>query len=623
MTSEKQQIVELLAPARNIEVGRKAIMCGADAIYIGASSHGARASAGNSVEDIATLVRAAHGFGVKVYVTVNTIVYDHEIAAVEKLIRELYRAGVDALIVQDMGILRMDIPAIDLHASTQCDIRDARKAQFLARAGFSRVVLARELSLEEIQSVHRQVDVELEAFVHGALCVSYSGDCRASYVTTGRSANRGECAQICRLKYDLTDRAGNPLAPAAHYLSLRDLNRINDIGSLVDAGVTSLKIEGRLKDEAYVMNAVAAYSAELDRIIALGGNRLARSSYGTSHPGFRASLEKGFNRGFTSYFFTRPSSTAKMASLLTPKMTGAPVAKVVRQSKEAIEVKPLEAIANGDGLGFFAPDGKFDGFRVNRVAGTRIYPASRVKVTPGAMLYRNRDKAFDDMVDAAQPERTVSVDMRLSVACESRLILSITDEAGHSATAVACVDPLSRALTPQAEHRRRVLSKLGDTRYRLRNLEDLIADSFVPASVLTQLRRDAVEALDDVVEATYAYRYRKAEQRDGEVMASRELTIHDNVANRLALEFYADHGLTGARMAVEVENPAGEEINVMTTRYCLRRELGCCLRTPQGQKLPSPLYLSSPGIKLRLDFDCANCRMNVQAVTSKRQTGKK
>lgn len=608
--SSRPSPIELLAPAKDVEIAMKAILCGADAVYIGASSHGARAAAGNSVADIGRLVEFAHGFGVKIYVTVNTLVYDKEIPVVENLIRELYSIGTDALIVQDMGILRMDIPPIDLHASTQCDIRTAGKARFLADAGFSRVVLARELSLDEIRTIHREVDVELETFIHGALCVSYSGDCRASYATTKRSANRGECAQICRLKYDLTDSNGHKLAPPAHYLSLRDLNRFNDLESLVTAGVTSLKIEGRLKDESYVMNAVAAYSRKLDDIVSRSDGRYIRSSWGKSDAGFTPSLEKGFNRGFTSYFFTTPTHKSRMASLQTPKMTGLPIATVSGMVKGGIRIKSNEPIANGDGLGFFTPDGVFTGFRVNRSDGNLIIPTSTVNVRPGTQLYRNRDKAFDDRIASARPERTIDIDLTLSLTPAGILSLTAIDTAGHSATATIMLTATDKARTPQSEARHKVLSKLGDTHFSLRHFTDNAGQIFIPASLLTALRRDTIAALLSTTASTYHFRYRKQEHSGAE-LPSDTITMHDNVANRLAAKFYADHGALSIAPALETATSPSGDIHVMTTRYCLRRELGACLMSSEGKRYPSPLFLRSPGIDLRLDFDCRNCQMNI------------
>ncbi len=610
--------IELLAPAKDIEIARKAILCGADAVYIGASSHGARAAAGNSVADIGRLAEFAHGFGVKVYVTVNTLVYDNEIPTVERLIRELYHVGVDALIVQDMGILRMDIPPIDLHASTQCDIRTAEKAKFLAESGFSRVVLARELSLDEISTIHREVDVELEAFIHGALCVSYSGDCRASYATTKRSANRGECAQICRLKYELTDSAGQKLAPQAHYLSLRDLNRLADLESLVTAGVSSLKIEGRLKDENYVMNAVAAYSRRLDEIVARSEGGFIRSSWGKSVPGFIPELDKGFNRGFTSYFYTDVTPASRMASLQTPKMTGLPVAIATGTTKGGIRIRSNEPIANGDGLGFFTPEGVFTGFRVNRADGNVIIPATPVMVKPGTQLYRNRDKAFDDMLSSAQPKRAIDIDLTLSITSKGIVSLTATDTVGHSASATALLPTVDPAKSPQTDARRRLLSKLGDTRFVLRHLADTVGQIFIPASVLTSLRRDTIAALEATMISTYHFRYRRPENHAAK-LPTEIITMHSNVANRLAEKFYADHGATSIAPALETSPVMPGDIHVMTTRYCLRRELGACLKTKGAARYPSPMFLRSPGIDLRLDFDCRNCCMNIY-LTDKNKT---
>lgn len=609
MSTSSPRKIELLAPARDIDIARKAIACGADAIYIGPSSHGARAAAGNRVDDIARLVDFAHPFGVKIYATVNTLVYDNEIPSVEKLVRDLYRAGVDALIVQDMGILRMDIPPIDLHASTQCDIRTVEKARFLASLGFSRVVLARELSVDEIARIHREVDVELESFIHGALCVSYSGDCRASFAATGRSANRGECAQICRLKFDLTDGDGNILAPARHYLSLRDLNRLSDVGRLIDAGASSLKIEGRLKDESYVMNTVAAYRNRIDKVIADSDGKYIRSSFGTSNHGFIPDVNKSFNRGFTSYFFNKPDCNTRMASLATPKMTGLPIGKVVRTERGAIVTDSKTSLSNGDGLGYFTSDGIFTGFRVNRVDGKRLVPASSVNPPVGTVLYRNRDKAFDDMISAAEPERKIIVDFHLKK-ISGGIAMTATDSRGLSATANLQLEDIQQAKSPQQDARRRVLSKLGDTIYTLGTVDDRLGEIFIPASILTSLRRDTISALDTTASATYSFRYRGKEKFDVP-LPSETITMHDNVANRLAREFYLSHGAKVIAPAMEVTEKNRDESHVMTTRYCLRRELDACLLGPNPSRLPKDIYLQSPGIRLRLCTDCKNCMMNI------------
>ncbi len=609
--------LELLAPARNADIAIAAISAGADAVYIGASSHGARHAAANSVAEIGRAVDFAHRFNAKVFATVNTIVYDDELSSVERLIHELYRAGVDALIVQDMALLRMDLPPIELHASTQCDIRDAAKARFLADVGFSRLVLARELSLKEIAGIHASVpDTPLEAFIHGALCVSYSGDCRASFASTGRSANRGECAQICRLPFDLTDAGGRVLVRGKHLLSLRDLNRSTAIPEMVAAGVSSFKIEGRLKDEAYVKNTVGAYSRILDRLVGESGGRYVRQSAGAVRLCFNPSLDKSFNRGFTPYFLTGKAPARGMASLSSPKAIGLKVGVVTDCKPKVITARLSENLANGDGLGYFTSAGLFQGFRLNRVDGNRLFPATPQAIPAGTALYRNRDKSFDDSIDAAKTSRTISVDMALRVTGHSRIALEMTDERGCSAAVAVDVSVLDSAVTPQEAPRRRILDKLGGTIYRAGRIVDLAGRVFIPASVLTALRRDCVEALDRAARATYRFTYRRPEKLDAALPYGERLTVHDNVANRLAREFYISHGADEIASAIETagpdEHPTDEP--VMTTRYCLRRELGKCLKESSGKDWQGPLTLTSGQTRLRVDFDCKACRMKLYSV---------
>lgn len=616
-----KQTLELLAPARNDAVAISAILAGADAIYIGASSHGARRQAANSVDSIRRVVEAAHPFRAKVYATVNTLVYDRELPEVERLIGELYRAGVDALIVQDLGILRLDLPPIELHASTQCDIRTPEKARFLADVGFTRLVLPRELTLDETRAIHEAVpDTELEAFVHGALCVSYSGDCRASFITGGRSANRGECAQVCRLPYTLTDPQGNVLLRDRHLLSLRDLNRSASIADMAAAGVNSFKIEGRLKDEAYVRNVVARYSAVLDRVVEQSAGRYRRQSVGRSHLGFTPDPAKAFNRGFTSYFLNgvHRGKPLQMASLDSPKAIGEPVGTVVKCDGRFITARLTASLSNGDGLGYFDPARQFHGFRLNRVEGQRLFPASPQNIPAGTQLYRNRDKAWDDSLTAARTTRTIDVDMVLSL-CRENLALQLTDERGLSVTAIEPLADLQPAVTPQEAPRRRVLDKLGDTIYRSRTVSDLVGPVFIPASMLTALRRRAVELLDSAARTTYPFRYRLPEKADA-VYPSSTLSVHDNVANRLAEEFYRSHGVTDITPAAEVDTALdrADSHHVMTTRYCLRRELGKCLLSPEGRAWGGggSLYLTSArsGLCLRADFDCARCGMDIYSI---------
>jgi putative protease len=603
--------LELLAPARNADTAISAILAGADAVYMGASSHGARKDAANSIDDIRRVTDFAHQFNAKVYATVNTIIYDRELRDVERLITDLYHSGTDALIVQDMGILRMDIPPIELHASTQCDIRSVEKARFLAEVGFTRLVLPRELSLREIEEIHSAVpDTELEAFIHGALCVSYSGDCRASFMTGGRSANRGECAQICRLPYTLTDSRGRKFMEDKHLLSLRDLNRSDSLGAMADAGVCSFKIEGRLKEEGYVKNTVAWYSRILDRVVGESGGNYRRLSAGRSNAGFNPSPEKSFNRGFTTYFLSGHAPVKGIASFDTPKATGTPVGKVKRCEGKVIIAELSAQLANGDGLGYFDGEGRFQGFRLNRAEGQRLYPASPRTIAPGTVLYRNRDKEWDDAIASARTTRTISVDMVLRTVGSDRLALELTDECGTSVTATATVGQLQQALTPQEAPRRQLLGKLGGTIYRVGKIIDLAGGVFIPASALAGLRREAVALLDKARVMTHRFGLRRPENPDA-VCQSASLSYRDNVANHLAEEFYRSHGVTEIVPAVEVESPDDETL-VMTTRYCLRREAGKCLLTPQGRQWPdTPLYLRSGNISLRVEFDCRRCGMRI------------
>ncbi len=599
-----------MAPARTVDIAVSAVLAGADAVYIGPESHGARRAAANTVDDIRRLVDLAHPYGVRVYATVNTLVYDNEIAGVERLISSLYDAGVDALIVQDMGILRMDIPPIDLHASTQCDIRTPEKARFLADVGFSRLVLPRELSLDEIRAIHEAVPAtELEAFVHGALCVSYSGDCRASLMAGGRSANRGECAQICRLPYDLVDGSGRVLVKGKHLLSLRDLNRSHAVGDMAAAGVMSFKIEGRLKEEAYVRNTVAWYSRIMDRMVETGGYR--RTSDGHSRPGFNPAPEKSFNRGFTSYFLTGKAPARGVASVDTPKAVGETVGKVRSCSPRCIVVETSVKLANGDGLGYFDRTGVFRGFRLNRVDGERLYPAAPQDIPAGTVLYRNRDKEWDDEISSAQTERYIKVDMVLRHVPDGRMSLALTDESGCSVEVVTAETFADVAVTPQEGPRRRILDKLGGTRFKAGKIVDLAGNVFMPASRLASLRREAVDLLESARRMAYRRRTRLPENV-GAIYPAEVLTVHDNVANRLAEEFYHSHGVRVMERAAEVERPCGET-QVMTTRYCIRKEMGRCLRDGRSAKdWPSELYIVAPsGVRMRVGFDCGRCGMNL------------
>lgn len=621
MTMPSPRPIELLAPARNASTAIVAIDCGADAVYIGAPSHGARASATNTLDDIRQVVAHAHRFGARVYVTVNTIVYDNEIKDVERMIGQLYAIGADALIVQDMGILRMDIPPIALHASTQCDTRDTAKARFLEAVGFSQIVLARELSLNEIRDIHSQVKVPLEAFVHGALCVSYSGDCHASWALKQRSANRGECAQICRLPWKLTNTDGReiPIPKGRHLLSLCDMNRSQSLEQLLEAGVSSLKIEGRLKDQSYVKNVVTYYRGQLDKIIADNPDKYCRQSFGESTPGFSPSLTQSFNRGYTDYFLNDTGAPGRrdqrnLSSMASPKSIGTPVGRVTGARGSAITAKLTAELANGDGLGYFTPDGMFHGFRLNRVDGNLLYPATNTNIPAGTQLWRNRDKRWDDVMAHSTPRRTIPISMTIREAAHDTVALDI--RLGDKCVTTTIQQERIDSHTPQHAQRKRVLEKLGDTPYRLVEGDDMLGDRFIPASTLTRLRRQGIDLLSRTILATHHYEYRRPENIDAPLPHGTAVTYHDNVANRLARQFYLDHSATSIEPALEI---SGSQIKpntkVMTTRYCLRRELGACLLTPGASSLPAgDLYITNGSQQLRLHFDCPHCQMTLHTI---------
>ena len=604
------QSVELLAPARDLATAMAAIAHGADAVYMGAMRFGARRSAGNSVDDIRRAVEYAHKYSAKVYATVNTIVYDDELDDVEKLIGELYHAGVDALIVQDMGILRMDIPPIQLHASTQCDIRTVDKAKFLENAGFSQLVLARELTVEEIRTIRAAVDVPLEYFVHGALCVSYSGRCHASCALTGRSANRGECAQICRLPYDLSDERG-VVERGKHLLSLKDNNQSDRLEALLDAGVTSFKIEGRLKDVAYVKNVTAYYSERLNDICRRNPQRYCRSSSGRCRYTFEPDPAKSFNRGFTHYFSVGRTPEGELAAPISPKSIGERVGTVVSSKGRTVAVRSDKSFANGDGFVYFDAQ-ELKGFRANRIDGNRIETLNKLTIATGTPLYRNYDKAFADALLHDSSERLIDVNITLTATpCGVRI--DMEDE--RSGVSILQETPLEPSKVDQSERQRSLFAKLGGTPYRLARFDNATTGGiFLPASLLNQMRRSVVEAFDRQKRITYSYDYRRQEDRKA-AYPSTCLTFADNVSNRLSQAFYRDHGVTTIEPSMETSMPQKGAV-VMTTRYCIRRQLGACLKTPGRNRLGQHLTLTSGNVRLAVEFDCRRCEMILRTIKS-------
>ena len=606
-----QRKIELLAPAKNLACGLAAVDHGADAVYIGAPRFGARAAAGNSTDDIARLVEYAHIYNVRVYVTVNTILRDEELKDTEQLIGELWRMNVDALIVQDMGILRLDIPPIPLHASTQMDNRTPEKVRFLADEGFRQVVLARELSLHEIRRIHDACpQMPLEVFVHGALCVSYSGQCYASQACFGRSANRGECAQFCRLPFTLTDADGRVVVRDKHLLSLKDLNQSDRLEQLLDAGVSSLKIEGRLKDEAYVKNVTAAYRRKLDDILARR-TEYVRASSGTCRYSFVPQLDKSFSRGFTHYFLEGRGE--EVASFDTPKSLGEEMGKLKEQRNGWLSVAGVKPFHNGDGVCFIDGQGRLQGFRINRVEGNRLYPAGEVpRIKPHTTLFRNFDQDFERLLARKSAERKIRLHWTLSET-DTGFALAAEDEDGCRAV-LSFAYPKETARTPQAAHLRTQLSKLGNTPFEADGEPELrlTGEWFVPASVVADWRRLAVDRLLSVRRATY--RREIAVRHPGkQPFMQTTLTYLGNVMNAEARRFYLDHGVRQVAPAYEAQAVRGAVL--MFCRHCLRYSMGWCPVHQKGNSpYREPYYLqASDGKRFRLSFDCKNCQMKVYA----------
>ena len=590
--------LELLAPAKNLACGIAAIDHGADAVYIGAPKFGARAAVGNSIDDIRQLCEYAHQFDAKIYVTLNTIVYDDELEQVRGLIDELAAIGVDAVLVQDMGLLQfMDGKPFEIHASTQTDNRTADKVRWLKQLGFSRAVLARELSAEEIAEIHRQVpDIELEVFVHGALCVSYSGICYASQHCFQRSANRGECAQFCRMRFSLVDADGTEIEHERYLLSLKDMNQSDNLDKLIEAGAVSFKIEGRLKDVAYVKNVTAAYSERLNAYIRKHPEEYCRASKGRCEYTFTPNLNRTFNRGYTTYFVN--GRQPDIASFDTPKAVGEFVGRVKEIRNDSFNVAGTASFANGDGLCFLNSDRQFEGFRANRVAGNRIFPFKMpAGLRPGMALYRNNDQEFERILSKPSATRKIAITVALR---------SVDDGFELSANGVTVHFDAEHQLAQKSprENIVRQLSKLGDTIYEC--AEVVAPDNFnffIPNSQLSDMRRQLIDAMGQAK--------REVKQaRVGKNPGVKELSYQNNISNHQSAAFYGTNELS----AYELKGGDGP---IMQCRHCLRYSLGYCVK--RGGKRPTwrePLSLVlGDGRRFRLEFDCQHCQMNVYAST--------
>ncbi|MFN8207683.1 MAG: U32 family peptidase [Bacteroidales bacterium] len=600
-------MIELLAPAKNADIGITAVKSGADAVYIGASRFGARKEAGNPVSEIARLTKFAHLYRAKVYLALNTILYDHEFDQALSLIREAWNAGIDGLIIQDMGLLECSLPPVPLIASTQTDNRSPEKVKFLQDCGFSRVILARELNLNEIKTIRAASDVELEFFVHGALCVSYSGQCYISEAIAGRSANRGECAQICRNRFTLSDKDGQLLKQDQYLLSLRDLNLSGMLKELLDAGISSFKIEGRLKDEYYVKNITAFYRKQLDDILE-SDNRWKRASSGISAYSFLPDPEKTFNRGYTDYFAKGTPGT--MSTLWTSKSLGKSLGQVKDTGTDWFTLDRNVDLNNGDGLCFFDDQYRLTGFLVNSFRNGRIFPSEMKSIAKGLQVYRNQDAGFEREL-AAETSRKIRCRVHVTESAEG-FIVSIKDEDGLEVSkSFSCAREPAKNAERAASMMKEQLSKMGNSPFSPVSVTlDLEGAWFIPVSEINRWRRELTAGLESLRAESYRRTLSRIEPNSVS-FPSKLLDYRGNVLNQKAVSFYRRHGVEEIRQAFEESHDKNAAL--MTMRFCIKREHGLCPREDRlvNENVKGPFYLSSGNKRFRLVFDCSACEMRV------------
>ncbi len=618
--------LELLSPAKTAEIGREAILHGADAVYIGGPAFGARHNASNPLEDIAALVKFAHGYRARIFVTMNTIMHDSELELARKQIWQLYEAGVDALIIQDMGLLELDLPPIQLHASTQCDIRTAEKAKFLGDVGFSQLVLARELTVEQIRKIHAATDTPLEYFVHGALCVAFSGQCYISHADTGRSANRGDCSQACRLPYTLSDNKGGVVAFEKHLLSMKDNDQSANLAALVDAGIRSFKIEGRYKDMGYVKNITAHYRLLLDELLEQRPE-FVRAASGRTRVMFTPDVDKNFHRGHTDYF--AQGRQADIGAFDSPKYVGVELGIVARMGSDSFDLVTHAPMANGDGLNYMNKRATA-GIQANRAEKLgdeedgqrwRVYPnetmSSLAGLKVGTVIHRNRDHQWEATLNKKSSERKVSLDLTLSEQ-PGGLLLSIVDEDGIASQAGAeiVLQPAQQAAQAEAALRSAV-AKLGNTMFEAGHVELKLSQPwFVPSAAINALRRDAIAAHEAARLAAWERPQRKASVEPRPTYPDTQLSYLANVYNEPARAFYHKHGVQLIDAAYESHEEPGE-VSLMITKHCLRFSFNLCpkqakgVQGVQGQVKAEPMTLVSGEERYTLRFDCKPCEMHV------------
>jgi putative protease len=602
--------IELLSPAKNSEYGKIAINFGADAVYIGAPKFSARSSAGNSIQDIEKLCNYAHKFHSKVYVALNTILYESELAETEKLISEIYSSGADALIIQDMGILEMSLPNIPLHASTQTHNTKIEKVNFLENIGFSRVVLARELSLNQINEIKSKTNIDLEVFVHGALCVSYSGQCYMSNYLGGRSGNRGECAQPCRLAYDLFDKNNNILLKNKHLLSLKDMNRADYLANLIDSGVTSFKIEGRMKDENYLKNITAYYRKEIDKILK-NKTEYKTSSLGKFYFDFEPDTEKTFNRQYSDYFLN--GRKENIHSLNSPKAIGKPLGKVSLVTQNYFQIETEQQINNGDGLCFFNENSELIGLRVEKNIDKKIFTNQISEIKKGYEIFRNLDHEFIKKLSNTDNCRFIPVNLTFS-----------ENETGFYLNAETCDNIYSVTQNIETEKQpannpekafeniKTQLNKTGGTIYKINELRiDFETPYFIQTSKLNELRRNVLTELFDKLGSDYIRKEINFSPNDFPYF-EKEVDYKTNISNSLSEKFYQRHRVEKIEKAFEISGNH-ENKELMTTKLCIKYNLGLCEKYQNPEKSEKPQYLQYNEQKFELEFDCKNCEMKVKS----------
>ena len=604
--------IEILAPAKNLIQGIAAINAGADAVYIGAPQFGARTNATNSIEDIAEMVRYAHLFNAQVFVVINTILYDDELEICRKLIYQLYDIGIDALIIQDMAILEMKLPPIVLHASTQTNNRDPKHVKFLRDAGIKRVVLARELNLDQVKEIHEATDAELEFFVSGALCVSFSGNCYMSIANGERSANRGSCAQNCRLPYELIDGTGTTLIQTAHLLSIKDLDLSDQLPALIEAGITSFKIEGRLKDIVYVKNNTSFLRKRLDEFLENNPDKYQKASSGRTFYNFEPEMDRSFNRGYTDYFVNKRKE--KIGSWDTPKSQGQFIGKVLEVKANGYVIENYEKLNNGDGLYFVNSNGEADGAQVNIIVNDIVLLNVLKSISVGTTIFRNSDAEFIKMVEQERSAiRKIGVHLHFSEIHKGFRLLAI-DEDGHESEMILKMEKsLANSGESVIPNIKKNLSKTGNTVFVVDEIDvQLIDNWFLPISKVNEIRRDVLQQLVEIRISQYQRETHQIIKTEHPYPVEK-LDFTYNVSNQLARNFYKRHGVTEIEKAFELQWDPGKS-RVMTTKYCVKYELGKCARfqrATMGEKVVEPLTLKHGEIEYKLKFNCKPCEMEI------------